>query len=207
MRLAVDRLVLVADLLGTAVFAIEGALGGIAGQLDFLGVMVIAFVTALGGGIIRDVLLGATPPSAVRDWRYPATALLAGAVTFLFVPLIRDVPLIALIWLDAMGLALFAVAGTEKALDHGIAPFIAIFFGTITAVGGGTVRDVLLARIPLVLNQDIYATAALFGALVLVLLRQIGWSARPAAILGGIACFLLRVVAVWQHWQLPKAPG
>lgn len=184
MRLVANHLVLVADLSGTAVFAVEGALGGIASQLDFPGVMVIALVTALGGGMIGDVLLGAAPPSAMRDWRYPATALLAGTFTFLFVPLIRGIPPMALVWLDAMGLALFAVAGTEKALDHRLAPFIVIFLGTITAVGGGRVRDILL-----------------------VLLRQLGWSARAAAILGGVACFLLRIVSVWQHWQLPKALG
>jgi uncharacterized membrane protein YeiH len=105
--------------------------------------------------------------------------------------------------LDAAGLALFAVAGTEKALNADIHPFSAILLGTITAVGGGTTRDVLLGQVPAILRVDVYATAALFGASVLVACRRLGLSAPLAAATGGGACFLLRAIAVWQHWQLP----
>jgi uncharacterized membrane protein YeiH len=107
--------------------------------------------------------------------------------------------------LDAAGLALFAVAGTQKALDYGIPPFIAILMGTVTGVGGGAIRDILLMRIPIILYTDIYATAALVGSAVMVLARRLGLHPTLAAVLGGVVCFALRVCSVWWHWNLPKA--
>jgi uncharacterized membrane protein YeiH len=195
-------LVLAADLAGTCVFALQGALAAIAGHLDLFGVMVLAFATALGGGVIRDMLMGALPPSALRGWSYPATAFAAAAIGFLIAPHLQ-IPRELLLTLDAAGLALFAVAGTEKALDAGIYPFSAILLGTITAVGGGTVRDLFLARIPAILRVDVYATAALFGALVLVVCRRCGLPPTVAAVIGGVTCFALRMIALWRHWQLP----
>ena len=174
-------------------------------DLDFFGVMVLSFATAVGGGIMRDVLLGATPPAALRDWRYGAVAFTAAAVTFLLYWRASAIPGWLIVSLDAAGLALFAVAGTEKALSHDMHPFVAVLLGTITAVGGGTIRDVLLAQVPLILRADIYATAALAGAAVLVIGRALRWPAPLAAGLGGTVCFGLRVLAVWQHWSLPHA--
>jgi uncharacterized membrane protein YeiH len=185
------------------VFAIEGALAAIGGRLDLFGVLILAFTTALGGGIIRDVLLGAVPPAALRDWRYPALALAGGALTFLLRGGIEQVPAFALIGLDAAGLSLFAVAGTEKALEYRIPAFFAPFLGTITAVGGGVVRDVLLNHIPAVLRVDIYATAALAGAATLVLARRCGAGRSTAALAGFAVCVLLRLVSVALHWHLP----
>jgi uncharacterized membrane protein YeiH len=170
-----------------------------------LGVLVLAFATALGGGVIRDVLIGSVPPSALRDWRYPAVAFVAGGATFVAYGAVLAVPPDLIIGLDAAGLGLFAVAGTEKALQFGIQPFIAVLLGTITGVGGGTVRDVLLAQIPGVLRVDVYATAALAGSAILVIARQLGWPPAWAATLGGTVCFILRMLAVWQHWNLPQA--
>jgi uncharacterized membrane protein YeiH len=194
--------VVTADLVGTFVFAMEGALAAIGAHLDLFGDMVLAFVTALGGGVVRDVLMGALPPSALRGWTYPATAFSAAALAFLIDPYFQ-IPRALLVTLDAFGLSLFAVAGTSKALDAGIHPFSAILLGTATAVGGGTARDVLLAHVPAILRVDVYATAALFGAVVLVLARRLGLSATAAAVLGGLACLTLRLVSVWLHWQLP----
>jgi uncharacterized membrane protein YeiH len=201
---AVHPLVRGADLAGTFVFAFQGALAAIAGHLDLFGELVLAFATALGGGVIRDVLMGDLPPSALRDWSYPCTAFLAGALVFALEPQLQ-VPRGLLLTLDAGGLALFAVAGTEKALDARIHPLSAILLGTITAVGGGTLRDVLLTQVPAILRVDVYATAALLGALVLVTARRLGVSRLPAALLGGLACFVLRMLAIWQHWQLPTS--
>ena len=203
MNSTAPRLVLAADLAGTFVFALEGALAGIAGHLDLLGVLVLSFVTALGGGIIRDVLIGDTPPAALRDWRYPALAFGAGALTFLFYLTVQHSPHMLLITLDAAGLALFAVAGTEKALGFGLHPFTAILMGTITAVGGGSVRDVLLAEVPAVLRTDFYATAAILGAVAMIVGRRYGLHPQVAALLGGLICFALRMIAVGQHWHLP----
>lgn len=106
--------------------------------------------------------------------------------------------------LDAAGLSLFAVAGTEKALLYEMHPFIAILLGTITGVGGGTVRDIFLARVPNVLRADIYATAAMAGAAVMIASRKLRLSPTWAAVLGGTFCFVLRLVSVWRGWNLPK---
>jgi uncharacterized membrane protein YeiH len=201
-RLSVQRLVRGADLAGTFVFAFQGALAAMAGHLDLFGDLVLAFATALGGGVIRDVLMGDLPPSALRGWSYPCTAFVAGALVFVLAPYLT-VPQPLLLTLDAAGLALFAVAGTEKALAARIHPLSAVLLGTITAVGGGTLRDVLLTRVPAILRVDVYATAALFGAVVLVVARRLGLSPTLAAVLGGLACFVLRMIALRQHWQLP----
>jgi len=199
-------LLLALDLIGTFVFAVEGAGAAAAAHLDFLGVMVLSFSTALGGGIIRDLLIGAAPPNSIRDWRYGAVAFLGGgAVFFFFLHFVQQVPVPLLIGLDAAGLALFAVAGAGKALAFDIHPFIATLMGGITGVGGGTVRDVLLAQIPTVLRADVYAVAALAGAAVMVAGLRMGGPRTPMTILGAVVCFLLRMVAVWQHWSLPKA--
>jgi uncharacterized membrane protein YeiH len=202
-----DLLLVVFDLTGTLVFALEGALRAIRSELDFLGVLVLAFVTAVGGGIIRDLLIGASPPNSIRDWRYGAIAFAGAFTMFLFPNPVHGIPPSTLMVLDAAGLGLFAVAGAEKALAYGIHPFLAILMGGITGVGGGTIRDVLLVQVPTVLRADVYATAALAGATVVVVGIRLKLPRVPVAIAGGIICFLLRVVSVWRHWNLPHAQG
>jgi len=198
------KLLLIVDLIGTFVFAVEGATAAIQGDLDLLGLMVLSFATALAGGIIRDLLIGAIPPGAIRDWRYPAVAFLAGATVFLWHNYVSRVPQSFLVIVDAAGLALFAVAGAAKAINYGIHPFLAVLMGGITGVGGGTVRDLLLAHVPTVLRSDIYAVAALAGAAVMVVGLRIGFAPTPTTIAGAITCFALRIIAVWRHWNLPK---
>ncbi|MQR00783.1 trimeric intracellular cation channel family protein [Glaciimonas soli] len=205
MKLKTETTILAADLAGTFVFAIEGSLTAIHGGLDLLGVMVVAFVTALGGGVIRDLLIGASPPNAIRDWRYPMLAFVAGLLTFIFHTSIQAIPASLLIVLDAAGLSLFAMAGVEKAVLFGIRPFVAMLMGTVTGVGGGVIRDILLARVPLILLTDIYATAAFAGSFVALTCRRYGLSPAASAITGGLVCFVLRLVAVSQGWHLPKA--
>jgi uncharacterized membrane protein YeiH len=199
-----NALLFAADMAGTLLFAIEGAEVAITGNLDLLGVMVLAFSTALAGGIFRDLLIGAIPPSSLRDWRYSAMAFTGAALVFFMYRFVQGIPGEVILVLDAAGLALFAVAGTEKALMYDIHPFIAVLLGTITGVGGGTVRDILLARIPNVLRSDIYATAALAGATVMIASRKLKLSPTASAMLGGMFCFTLRLVSVWRHWNLPK---
>ena len=190
--------------MGTLVFAIEGALAAIAGGLDFLGLVVLAFATALGGGIIRDLLIGALPPGSIQNWRYGAVAFIGAAAAFFFYDVVRQVPPQVLMVFDAAGLSLFAVSGAGKALAYEIHPFIAILMGGITGVGGGTVRDVLLAQVPTVLRADVYATAALAGAAVMVIGVKLKMPRTWMMILGGMVCFALRVVSVWRHWNLPR---
>jgi uncharacterized membrane protein YeiH len=201
-----NPLVVGLDITGTFIFAIEGALAAIQANLDLLGVLILAFSTALGGGIIRDLLIGAAPPNALRDWRYTTLALAGGALTFLCYRLVVVIPHIMLLTLDAVGLAIFAVAGTEKSLDLGISPMIATFMGAITAVGGGMMRDVLLTHVPAVLRTDIYATAALFGSIILVVLRRLGAGPKQAAFFGFLGCFTLRMISIRLHWHLPTTP-
>lgn len=202
-----DTLLLVVDFVGTFLFAIEGGMAAAKGNLDLLGAMVLAFATALGGGIIRDVLIGAIPPNSIRNWRYGAIAFAGAATAFFFHSMVQEFPASALTLLDAAGLSLFAVAGAEKALDYEIHPFIAILMGGITGVGGGTVRDLLLAQVPTVLRADVYATAALAGAAVVVVGLKLKLPRTPTAVAGGLVCFLLRMVSVWLHWNLPKVGG
>ncbi|UPG90391.1 trimeric intracellular cation channel family protein [Luteibacter aegosomaticola] len=199
-----SRVVLVADLVGTAVFAIEGAGVAMRAGLDLLGVLVLSFIVALGGGILRDLLIGATPPSALRDWRYPVLAFVAGLITFLLHAQMDAIPPGLMTVLDAAGLAVFAVAGAEKAVEFDISPLSAVLMGAITGCGGGVIRDLLLTRVPMVLNADIYATAALLGAAAVVAGRRFGYPPAPAAMAGFALCFGLRLVAVHYGWHLPR---
>ena len=199
-----DVLLSVFDLVGTLVFALEGAMAAIRGDLDILGVLVLAFVTAVGGGILRDLLIGAVPPAAIRDWRYIAIAIVGATGAAVLFYWERTFPDEVLLTLDAAGLSLFAVAGAEKALNYQMHPLLAVVMGGITGVGGGTVRDLLLAKVPGVLHKDVYASAALLGGSVMVLALK-AKAPRAVAMLGGFgACFLLRMVSVMQHWNLPR---
>jgi uncharacterized membrane protein YeiH len=200
-----DVLLLVVDLIGTFVFAVEGALAGIDAGLDVFGLLVLSFVTALGGGTVRDLLIGAVPPNSIRDWRYGATAFAGGGAVFCFYQSFQHVPQQLLITLDAAGLALFAMAGAAKALEFGINPMIAVLMGVLTGVGGGTIRDVLTTRVPGILNTDIYASAALAGAVVMVIGLAVKVPRTIAMTVGGVCCFVLRMLAVARHWNLPKA--
>ncbi|MBZ5629995.1 MAG: trimeric intracellular cation channel family protein [Acidobacteriia bacterium] len=199
------RLLLAIDLIGTALFAAEGASAASHAHLDLFGVLVLAFAVALGGGIIRDLLIGAVPPSAIRDWRYAATALTAGAFLFLLHTTTAAMNFWVFVTLDAAGLAFFAVAGAAKALDFKIHPLLAIMMGGVTGVGGGTIRDICLAQIPVVLRSEIYATAALLGATVTILLLKAKLPPAMASTLGIVTCFAVRMLAVYHHWNLPKA--
>ena len=199
------KLIYTADLAGTFVFAVEGALAAIVVGFDPIGVAVLAFATALGGGIIRDLLIGSTPPAAMRDWQYSAIVLLAACVTWALHPAGSGTSSWLLICLDAAGLSLFAVVGTEKSLDHGIHPVPAVFLGAVSGVGGGTLRDILLNQVPRVLNADIYATAALVAAAIVAIGRACGLPPRIIALVAAALCFGFRLVAVRYHWQLPKA--
>ena len=202
----VRSLVITLDLCGTFAFAISGAMAGVRQRLDMYGVLVIAFVTATFGGLTRDLLIGAVPPAALVDWRYLAVSLTAGLVAFFCCGLIEKLRNPVRL-LDAAGLAFFCVAGAEKALAFGLSPVMAALLGMLTGVGGGMIRDILLAEIPAVLRRDFYAVAALLGAGIVVVGDQLGFPIVLTAIVGGLACFCLRVVAIRRGWHLPVAPG
>ncbi len=199
--------IFILDVAGTFLFAVEGAIVAADAGFDVFGILVMSFSTALVGGVARDILIGAVPPQAIKDWRYPAIAFTGGIVTFLWYRYVLAIPRPVFIGLDAAALSLFAIAGAEKALEFGINPFAAALMGTLTGVGGGTLRDIFLARVPIILRADVYATAAFAGAATMIVGRKLGLPPMAAALLGGIACLGLRIVAVWQHWSLPRVPG
>jgi len=198
-----SQLLRVIDLTGTFVLAIQGASIGAEKGLDFLGVMVISLVTAMGGGIARDILVGEHPPEALRGWPIPAVALAGGLFTICSFNLIEQVPEIALLTVDALGLALLAVSGVEKAMEYKLTPIAAVIMGAIAGTGGLTMGEVLLAQIPTILRTDFLASAAIIGAVVMVFARKLGVGANWAALFGGVTCFVSRIIAIWQHWHLP----
>ena len=200
-----DVLLLVLDLSGTFVFAISGATAGVRRRLDVFGILVLSFVAGNFGGITRDLMIGAVPPAAISDWRYLAVSLLAGAVTFYRFYRIDRLSSAVLLF-DAAGLALFAVSGTQKALAFGLNPAMAALLGMLTGIGGGMVRDVLVAEIPTVLRADLYAVAALAGAALVVIGNLLHLSSAAAMIAGAALCFGLRVMAIQRGWHLPVAP-
>jgi uncharacterized membrane protein YeiH len=195
---------LVLDLVGTFVFALAGATAGVRRRLDIFGVLVLSLVTASAGGIARDLLIGAVPPAALADWRYFAAAMLAGVITFLWYPTIERLRTPVRMF-DAAGLALFAVAGAEKSLDFGLHPLMAALLGMLTGIGGGMLRDILLAEVPAVLRSDLYAVAALAGAGVVVAGDALQWSSSVSALAGAVLCFVLRMLAIRFDWHLPRA--
>lgn len=199
-------LVLVLDLCGTFAFAVSGATAAVRRRLDIFGVLVVSFAASTFGGISRDVLIGATPPAAIEDWRYLAVAIAAGVVTFFWSPLVERLRNPVRL-LDAVGLAFFAVAGTEKALAFGLSPLMAALMGMLTGIGGGMARDVLLADVPVVLRADLYALAALVGASIVVGGHLLGLPVVATAVAGGLACFALRLLALRRGWRLPVAGG
>ncbi len=199
-----DTLLVVLDLVGIVVFAISGALTGVEKRLDLFGVIFLADATAIGGGFIRDALLGAFPVAALHDWRYLIAPTCTGLVVFYIHPAIAKLSRILLI-VDAAGLGLFAVAGTHKALDHGLGPVGACGIGTITAIGGGIIRDVVVREIPTVLHKEIYATAALLSAILFVTGDHFAWNNVATAVAAVALAFTLRVVSTWRQWSAPIA--
>lgn len=203
--MTIVTLVLVLDLVGTLVFALSGALAGANKRLDIFGIMVLSFAAGNFGGITRDVLIGAVPPSAISDWRYLAVSVLAGILTFFWRPAVERLRSAVLVF-DAAGLALFAVAGTQKALAFGLNPAMSALLGMLTGIGGGMMRDVLLTEIPTVLRSEIYAVAALAGAAVVVAGYMLSLPHAIVAVVAAVFCFGIRMLAIRRSWNLPMPP-
>lgn len=197
-------LTLAAELVGTAVFAASGASAAVAKRLDMFGVVVIGAITALGGGATRDVLISA-PPLVLTDWRYAAVAVLASVAVFFFHPALSRLR-IAMLLLDAAGLALFTVVGTAKGLDYGLAVYAACIVGVLSGVGGGLLRDVLTQEIPVILRADFYALAAAIGSVIVAagapLESQIG--SLALSLTAATVIFVVRLIAIKYRWQAPK---
>ncbi|ROR91357.1 trimeric intracellular cation channel family protein [Nocardioides aurantiacus] len=199
-------LLLVLDLSGIFVFAISGALVAVRRRLDVFGVLVLAGTTGLGGGFLRDVLIDATPPAALSDWRYLLVPVLAGLLTFAFHPALGRAERVVTLF-DAAGLGLFCVTGAVKALEYGLGPVPAALMGMVTGIGGGIARDLLAGRTPAVFSSELYATPALLGATWAVLATLAGFVEVAVTVPGALLCFGLRMLALWRDWKAPLPRG
>lgn len=201
-----DAFILGLDLLGTAIFAITGALRGFRRHLDFLGVCVLACAVGIGGGMMRDALIGATPVASFQDGRYLIICVLMGTIFFYVAPRLsvrwNVIPI-----LDAVGLGVFTAIGCEKAALYGCGNAATVLCGVMTAVGGGVIRDVLVMRIPAVLRSDFYATASALGGLLFILLLNFApWAdyfGRFLMVSAMVLC--LRLVAMRFKFRLPSS--
>ncbi len=204
---AIKAFLVTLDLLGAFAFAVSGASAGIEKRLDIFGVLVLATVAATFGGIVRDLLIGAVPPAAIARVHYLVVSLAAGTAAFIWYPAIKKLQSPVLIF-DAIGLSFFVVTGTQKALAFGINPVMAAILGMLTGIGGGVMRDLLVAQVPAVLRTDFYALAALAGACVIVMGDALGFSPEASALAGGALCLGLRLMAMRYRWRLPTGrPG
>jgi uncharacterized membrane protein YeiH len=199
-------LITVLDLVGIFVFAISGGLVAVRKDLDIFGVLVLAGTTGLGGGFLRDVLIGALPPAALADWRYLIVPVAAGLITFWFHPTIGRKERVINVF-DAAGLALFCVTGAVKALDAGLGPLPSALMGLLTAIGGGILRDILAGRVPVVLRGELYATPALVGAGLVVAGLEAGAGAVVVAVPAALVCLLWRLLAMRRGWNAPRPSG
>jgi uncharacterized membrane protein YeiH len=192
------------DLIGTFVFALSGAVAARQKGLDIFGIFTIAFTVACGGGIIRDLCIGAVPPAGLTNWLYLLMVLIATIIGIGFARVVNILNHPVLVF-DALGLSVFAVAGARKAIYVGHNYEVAILLGIVTAVGGGVIRDILLARIPVILKREIYASAAMVGAIIVVAGDYLGYAREAVAVVAIVVCFGLRFLGLHFHWNLPFA--
>ena len=210
---ALSLLTLALELIGTAAFALSGVMTAVKKELDVLGVLVVGVITAVGGGALRDVLLGRLPPLMFTS---PIYTIVAGAVSFIaFVVLYlrgpRSIPYLdrlnpALNVLDAVGLGVFAVVGVRTAIQLGFGEhaFLAIFVGVVTGVGGGLSRDLLVGNIPMVLKKRVYALAAIAGAALYYALIRLGANEAASQFCSMGLIVLIRLLASYYKWNLPR---
>ncbi|QZY51554.1 trimeric intracellular cation channel family protein [Leucobacter tenebrionis] len=198
-----DAVYEILQLSGILAFAISGALVGVRRRLDILGVVVVGSFTGVGGGIVRDMLLGVHPPVSFTHWPNLAVAVAGSLAVFFIHPGITRIRHFEVVF-DAFGLGLFSANGAATALAAGQTPLTAILVGTITAIGGGVIRDVLVNTVPGVLTRELYAVSALLGAGIAVAIMALGGGNGLASLVGGAGAILLRLTSVARGWHLPK---
>ena len=191
------------EMTGTAAFAVSGALAASRKNMDIFGFCVLALMPAVGGGTIRDIIINRVPVFWIADNRYIAVAIIAALIVF-FTSYRPGSRRQILIWMDALGLALFAALGTEICLRNDTGPLVAIMLGVTTAVTGGMIRDIICNEIPLILSREIYATAAFVAAVCYVLADNIGLGESLSLGAAVIAGFAIRALAIIYDWSLPS---
>lgn len=191
------------DILGTFAFAISGALVAMKRKFDAFGVIIIAFVTAVGGGMLRDVLIDAHPINWIGDLNYIWTIFIAVFITYLFKSKIAPLRKMFLLF-DTLGIGVFTLLGLQKCLDFDLPPFVALIMGMISAVFGGVIRDVLTQKVPLIFKKEIYASACLSGGMVYLLLRYLQVNATVQFVISALVIVFIRITAVRYRLELPK---
>ena len=195
---------LVLNLVGTFAFGLTGGILAVRKKMDLFGVLVLSVATGLGGGITRDLTLGRVPPATLVDWRFLAVAIVAGLLVFIdFRQIVRWSRFVTAF--DALGLAIFTVTGTRIALSVGLGPVPSVLLGMLTGIGGGALRDILAAEIPLVLRSEVYAVASLLGAIIITVANAAQVLGPAVEILAAAAVFILRMISVWRGWKIPVA--
>lgn len=191
------------DLIGVFVFSISGVLSGLNKRLDAFGVFIIAFVTALGGGTLRDVLIGKTPVVWMEDLTYLYVIVLAYFVTIFFKTHLEKLR-ISLFLFDSIGLGVFTIIGIEKGIKFGLHPIICIALGTITASFGGVIRDILCNEIPVIFRKEIYATVCIFGGILFFVLQKMNLNHEVLYVITSLFMIVFRLLAVKFKWYLPS---
>lgn len=199
---SVQDLIYMIDIAGTFVFAISGALAASEKRFDIFGAGILALVTAVGGGTLRDLLIGSTPVGWMKDLNYLLVIVLAVVVSYFFKSRILQLRRTMFLF-DTIGIGLFTVLGLQKTLGLGLSPVIAVMMGAVSAVFGGVLRDVLSNEVPLIFRKEIYATACLAGGVVFLLLQWAWKAAGLNMLLTIVLIIVIRILAVRKHWSLP----
>ena len=191
------------DILGTAAFSISGVFAAMEKKLDIFGIFIIAFITAVGGGTIRDVIIGDLPVSWLRTNEYSIVIFVSAATAVLFYRIIKDFSRLLLLF-DSIGLGFFTVLGIHKGLEFDFPPAVCVAFGTMTACFGGLIRDITLNQIPHIFQKEIYAIACIAGGLLFFILLQTRLQQTPSDVLCMILIVCIRLLAVKYNWSLPR---
>lgn len=197
-----EEIFTIIDIVGTAAFSISGVFAGMKKKLDLFGIFIVAFITAIGGGTIRDILIGDFPVSWMRTGNYSIVILVSAAVALLFYKVINNYEKTLMLF-DSIGLGFFTVLGIKKAMAFGFSPGLCIALGTITACFGGLIRDIILNEIPHILHKEIYATACIIGGAVFLLLNRTSLSPEITDVIVILLIVLIRLVAIRKNWSLP----
>jgi len=198
------NIIYILDLIGTAAFAASGAWLGVRKQMDLFGVLVLGVVTAVGGGTLRDLLLGDIPPFSLKDETYIYIAIVVSLVVFANRVKFKTFEK-PLLYFDAIGLGTFVVIGTTKALDFQLGLLGAVLMGVMTGTAGGVIRDLFANQVPLIFRREIYASACVAGSILLVALEAVGTGRPAAALLAAGTVITVRLLAIHYDWALPKS--
>ncbi len=195
-------IILLLDYIGTFVFAISGALAAMNKRFDPFGVLILAIVTAVGGGTLRDILIGRTPVGWMNDINYSYIILAAVIISVLFRNWLRYFRRTMFLF-DAIGLGLFTITGVELGLEYELHPIICVMLGTMSASFGGVIRDVLSSEIPLIFHKEVYASLSILGAILYLIFLEYGMATDYIYLSTSIIIVVLRILAVRKHWMIP----